>query len=300
MYMKRENKKTIFIIAFMIIGIGMFSFGSKTAYSRMKTYVPADVSAKEELPLVIEDFENATTGDKGWAVESEPKPFVGKEPEERLKMKNPVPRLEIKIIPGAPADMEKETWSLNGMGRKKDKILGVSFRFRYPGTNAVSVLPPPEVNWKDRTPVFTFNPATGKVEQERGLELPGRAKEISLWVMGQGAPYTLEVWVKDYRGGTRILKFGSVDFVGWRPVKVSIPADMPQETPSYPEAKPAKITRFVLRPMEDAPKDELYETAYFFFDQIKVLTNLYKPNFDGANLDKIFNSTSKGVKAGTK
>jgi hypothetical protein len=298
--MKPNNKKIIFSIAFMIIGIGMFSFGSKTAYSRMKTYVPADVSAKEELPLVIEDFENATTGDKGWAIESQPKPFVGKEPEERLKMKNPVPRLEIKIIPGAPADMGEEKWSLNGMGRKEDKVLGVSFRFRYPGENAVSILPPPEVNWKDRTPILTYSRVAGREEQERGLELPGRAKEISLWVMGQGAPYTLAAWVKDYRGGTRILKFGSVDFVGWRPVKVRIPEDVPQETPSYPDAKPAVITRFVLRPAKDAPRDELHETAYFFFDQIKVLTNLYKPNFDGANLDKVFNNTSKGVKTETK
>jgi hypothetical protein len=287
---KGKIRKSLMMCACLLFCGGAILSGQRTAVSRTKNNPLDDVSSKEELPLVIEDFENATTGDKGWAVESDPKPILSKETEKKRKMKNPVPRLEIKIIPGSPAAMGSEEWSLNGMGMKKEKLLGVSFRFRYPGANAVSILPPPEVDWKDRSPKLAMMPATGREEQERGLELPGRVRGISLWVMGQGAPYDLEAWVKDYRGETHVLKFGSVNFVGWRPVTASIPAGMPQADRSSSDSRTAKLTRFVLRAQVNASSEELYETSYFFFDQLKVLANLYRPNFDGVDLEKIFDS----------
>jgi hypothetical protein len=260
----------------------------------MITNVPADLSGDEELAVVIEDFENSTVGDNGWQVESVPKKFVKAETEQKLKMKNPVNVLEMKIIPGNPNDMNVQEWSLTEKGKKKEKCLGVKFQFRYPGTNEIHILAPPQLDWKDKTPKLTFNPSTGKDEQERGLELPGKAKGISLWVHGRGHPYTMEVWVKDYRGATHILKFGSVNFVGWRPMRAFVPASVPQEFESFPQTRILKITRFVIRAVPNASREELMEVAYFFFDQIKVLTDTYEVNFDGNELHKIFDGGSKG------
>ncbi len=150
------------------------------------------------------------------------------------------------------------------------------------------------MDWKDKTPKLTFNPNTGKDEQERGLELPGQSKGISVWVHGRGHPYTLEVWVKDFSGATHILKFGSVNFVGWRPMKVAIPTSVPQQFESFPQTRITKITRFVLRAMPNAPHEELMEPTFFFFDQIKVLTDTYEVNFDGNELHKVFDGGPKG------
>ena len=264
------------------------------ASSKIVTNVPADISGEELMAVVIEDFENAKSGQDGWWVESVPKKFEKAETEQKLKMKNPVVKLEIKVIPGFPNDMNVEEWSLTDMGKKKEKCLGVSFKFRYPGANEVSILPPPEIHWKEKKPMMTYNPNTGKDEQERGVELPGQAKAISIWVHGRGLPYHLELWLKDYKGATHILKFGSVNFVGWRPLKVHIPVSVPQTNESYPQTRITKITRFVLRADQNAPKEEMMQEAYFFFDQLKVLTDKYEVNFDGENLHRVMDGDTKG------
>jgi len=278
--------------------VGVVTIGP--AQSKIITNVPADVSGNELKAVVIEDFENAVIGDTGWKVDSTPKVFAKAETEQKLKMKNPVNRLDMKIVGAGPNDMNVEEWSLTDRGKKKEKCLGIAFQFRYPGTNEVHILAPPQVDWKDKTPKLTFNPSTGKDEQERGIELPGQSKGISLWVHGRGHPYTLEAWVKDYRGATHILKFGSVNFVGWRPMKAEIPIDVPQQFESFPQTRITKITRFVVRAVPNAPREELMETAYFFFDQLKVLTDTYEVNFDGSDLHKLMDGSKGGEKGGEK
>ncbi|OHD65626.1 MAG: hypothetical protein A2176_13350 [Spirochaetes bacterium RBG_13_51_14] len=291
--MRAYNKRVVAIISSSLIAV-LLGFLGPSAESKIVTNVPADISEKELRAIVIEDFENTALGDNGWKIDSVPRKFVKAETEQKLKMKNPVNILEMKIVPGGPNDLNVEEFSLTEKGKKKDKCLGVKFQFRYPGTNEIHVLAPPQVDWKDKTPKFTFNPSTGKDEQERGIELPGQAKGISVWVHGRGHPYTLEAWVKDYRGSTHILKFGSINFVGWRPMKVAISVSVPQEFESFPQTRITKITRLVVRAVPNAPREELMESTYFFFDQLKVLTDTYEVNFDGSELHKVFDGESKG------
>ncbi len=291
--MRAYSSRIISIAMCSLIALMLGFVATKPAQSKIITNVPSDVSGSEELAVVIEDFETADVSDKGWKIESMPKQFAKAETEERLKMKNPVPRLEIKVIAGAPNDMNVEEWSLTGLGKKKEKILGVSFRFRYPGSNEIHILPPLEVDWKDRTPALTFNPSTGKEEQERAIQLPGQSKAISLWVHGRGHPYDLELWLKDHTGATYVLKFGTVNFVGWRPLTVQVPSFVSQAYQSFPQTRVTKIVRFVIRAVPNAPRTELMELTYFFFDQLKVLTSTYEVNFDGFDLHKIFDGGEK-------
>ncbi len=295
--MRSYNNRTVAIILSMLVAafVGVVTIGP--VQSKIITNVPADVSGNEMKAIVIEDFENAVIGDTGWKIESTPKVFAKAETEQKLKMKNPVTKLEMKLIAGGPNDMNVEEFSVTDKGKKKDKLLGVGFKFRYPGPNEVHLLAPPEVDWKDKTPVLTYNPNTGKDEQERGVQLPGQSKGISLWVHGRGHPYRLEAWVKDFRGSTHVLKFGSVNFVGWRPMKVEIPVGIPQSFESFPQTRVTKIVRFVLKAEPSAPREELTETTYFFFDQVKVLTDTYEVNFDGNELHKVFEG---GQKSGEK
>ena len=283
-------------LSFIFILVAAFILGIVNPYqadSKIITNVPADISDEELKALVIDDFESAQVGEQGWTIKSEPRKFESQETEKKLKMKDPVPVLDMKIIDGYPNDMAVEEWSLTGQGKKKEKCLGVFFQFRYPGTNSVHILAPPELEWKDRTPVLTYNPSTRKDEQERGIQLPGRAKAISVWVHGRGNPYYLEAWLKDYLGNTHILKFGSVNFEGWKPLKADIPIAVPQSYESYPQTRVTKITRFVLRAEESASHQEMTAETFFSLDQLKVLTDVFEVNFDGRDLHKAFKGEQK-------
>jgi hypothetical protein len=270
----RNKYKILTIMAVFIASIVFVYPGVKTANSKIITNVPSDISSEELKALVIEDFESPTD----WQVETSPK----KNPDPK---KDPVPSLELKFIDGAPADLKPERWSADKKGMETKKLLGLHFRFKYPGYNSVHLLPPLEVQWDDPTKkVMTYNARTGQYIQERAIQLPGQSKGISIWAHGRGNDYYLETWVKDWKGEVHILKFGSLNFVGWRPLTAEIPPYIPQEIDSYPQTKLLKIVRFVIR----ATPDAITEDTYLFFDQLKVLTDVYEVNFDGQELHKAF------------
>ncbi len=250
----------------------------KAAYSKILTNVPADLSSKELRAVVVEDFE--TPGE--WTIETTPK----KNPDPK---KDPVPFLDLKFIDGGPSDMQTEKWSADKKGMEKKKILGVHFRFKYPGYNRVDLIPPPEVQWDDPTKkVTTYDPRTGKYTQENAIQLPGQAKGLSIWVHGRGNDYYLEAWVKDWKGEVHILKFGSLNYVGWKPLRTEIPPYIPQEVETYPQTKLLKVVRLVVRAAPDATTED----SFLFFDQLKVLTDVFEVSFDGMDLDKAFKEGS--------
>ena len=259
----------------ILIGVIILGYpGIKKANSKILTNVPADISSDELRALVIEDFEAPAD----WQVEATPK----KNPDPK---KDPVPVLELKYIDGAPADLQAERWSADKKGMETKKILGLHFRFKYPGYNSIHLLPPLEVQWDDPTKkVMTYDSRTGQYVQERAIELPGQSRGISIWAHGRGNDYYLEAWVKDWRGEVHILKFGSLNYVGWRPLIAQIPPYIPQEIESYPQTKLLKIVRFVIRSTPDATTED----TYMFFDQLKVLTDIFEVNFDGQELHKAF------------
>jgi hypothetical protein len=265
------------VLSVVAIAIPVILFGFpvlEKANSKIITNVPSDISSKELRAVVVEDFETPSD----WTLESVPK----KNPDPK---KDPIPILELKYIDGGPSDMKTERWSADKKGMEKKKILGLHFRFKYPGFNSVQLLPPMEVQWDDPTKkVTSFDSRSGQYLQERGIQLPGQARALSVWVHGRGDDYYLECWVKDWRGEVHVLKFGSINFVGWKPLLVSIPPYIPQEVETYPQTKLLKIVRFVVRSTPDA----LAQDTYIFFDQLKVLTDVYEVNFDGMELDKAF------------
>ena len=91
------KKKMTRIIYVLFLAIIVGSFAADEVQSKIDTNVPADISGEQLRAVVIEDFESGTVGgDTGWQVLSEPKQFVKAETEKKLKMKNPVPVLEMK------------------------------------------------------------------------------------------------------------------------------------------------------------------------------------------------------------
>jgi hypothetical protein len=270
------------VLAAAIVSIAVILSGypgmEKAAYSKILTNVPADISSKELRAVVIEDFETASE----WKVESTPK----KNPEPK---KDPVPVLDLKFIEGGPSDMKTEVWSADKKGMEKKRLMGLHFRFKYQGYNRVDLIPPPEVQWDDPTKkVTSYDSRTQTYVQENAIQLPGQAKALSMWVHGRGNDFYLEAWVKDWKGEVHILKFGSLNYVGWKPLSVQIPPYIPQEVETYPQTKLLKIVRLVVRATPDATTED----SYFFFDQLKVLTDVFEVSFDGQELDKAFKEGS--------
>ncbi len=270
-------KRNIFIAVLIGAALALFFYAPKIAFSRIETNVSPDIGAEQLKALVVEDFEDDSKigPEDGWRITTVP--AVLKDPNRADK--NPVDVLVQKIIPGRPSDMRPDVWSPNNKGVKnKDidkaqKVYGIHFRFKYPGYNSVSIEPPVNPELRDE-----------KDRPTRGIMLPGKARGLSIWVHSRGNEYKLEGWIQDYKGNVHILKFGSLDFVGWRPLKAYIPRNIPQAVDTYPQTKYIKLVRFVIRAEPDAGT----EHVYMFFDQLRVLTDDYEVNFDGQDLDKAF------------
>ena len=291
--------KRIYTLSMVLTAVVAFSlFSSVELSSRARPTNHADITSKGVRAIVIEDFEEAQVAadldSDGWFVRTTPSPFNSEETEQKLRQKNPVPALELKMIEGAPRDLEVEPWSPTGLGLKKEKLMGVYFRFRYPGYNSVHLVAPKEVDWRTREPFLRPDPATGTLAQERGIQLPGRAKAISVWVQGRGYAYNLEAWVKDYRGNTHVLHLGSIDFMGWKPMMVRIPFSVPTPPKAMPQVNVTRLTELVIRSQINSPSVlEMMSDTYVFFDQIKVLTDDYEAFFDGLDLYKEFETQTQ-------
>ncbi|HPB81294.1 MAG TPA: flagellar filament outer layer protein FlaA [Spirochaetota bacterium] len=286
----KDIRKIIVIIS--VLAVAVYFFRPDNAFSRLITNVPPDISAEQLKAFVVEDFEDEGQigQENGWKLSSVPSEIK----DESKKSRNPIEVLEQKIIPGVPGDMNPEEYTPleKKLGIKNDqvnrvqKVFGVHFRFKYPGDNSVHIEPPvsPELSKLDRK------------QASRGIALPGRAKALSMWVHGRGNDYNLECWIKDYQGRVHILKFGSINFVGWRPVKTFIPVNIPQAVDSYPQTKYLRIERFVLRASPNAG----IEDVYVFFDQLKLLTDDYEVNFDGQELHRAFDKGEGGTRNTTQ
>lgn len=282
----------------------------------VETAIGSDVARSELRAITIESWDNDYTGGGyGWeAITSadkvqtasqaqQPAPAGGAAPQNAPYEKafaNVMVEREVKLIPGTPGDIR------DNVNYAAAKVFAVKFAFTFPGYNVVTLRPPrvdhymierprPFLNeialasdykqpncFKD-TALSQYNNPNRPVMVDclNGIDIPGVAKKVSVWVMGRGNEYELEGWIEDWRGNTHILKFGSVDFIGWRPLLVDVPNNVPQDVDSYPATKTLVFRQFKLR----AKPTTSLETVYIFFDELRVLSDIFEVHFDGAALD---------------
>lgn len=267
----------------------LFSFSSITAGSSIKTLNGDDVDGMEMRSIQVEGFES-----EAWTAVVTPG-----DPEA-------IPA----VVDQQGVPMQGEKWNSPEIGLKgttaqkcrpqnlahdetNNKCLGVRFKFIYPGNNVVALMPPPSRK------IFRIldeldNNNKPKVQEIPGLKLPGKVRALSVWVLGRGNDYTLEAWVQDWRGSTHVLKMGSVNFVGWRPLTAKVPIYVPQDIDTYPQTKNLVLTKLILRSKKTANT----EKVVIFLDSVKVLTDMYDVHFDGADVD--FDDMDKKEKAEAK
>lgn len=127
--------------------------------------------------------------------------------------------------------------------------------------------------------------------------LPGQVKMIDLWAWGSNYRLSLEIHLRDYRGIPYVLQAGSLNFQGWKNIRVNVPNNIPQSSSYLGTYKGLGLTKFVVK------TDPLERVDGFFtyFDHLKVLSDMHQNPFDGKSLlnEEFINKYfSKNQKAG--
>jgi hypothetical protein len=248
--MKRKIKNIVITIT------GFLFLAGAPVVMSFNTGMPVDVDSKELRTVIIESWEQVG---EIWKVVGDPVA--------------PQSVVETKLLDGVPKNLGLDT------GNKK--CLAVRFQFIYPGDNKLVLSPPETKTVKRYLQLLDDKTGEPKFETVPGIELPGIVKAMSIWVLGRGEDYTLEAWIEDGRGDTHIFKFGSLNFVGWRPLTVTIPGNVVQENDTYPQTKGLVLKKLVVR---STPKTKANKTV-LAFDSIKVLTDMNEVFFDGADIN---------------
>jgi len=299
-YHKRKGI-TRALAAITVVAGGALLFQTTRVLAGTETAVGSDVAALAYRAVTIESWDRDYTGSGyGWEVVTD-KDIVQKGAKYEPAYANFQVEREVKLLQGTPQDIREN------VGYDQARILGVKFAFTFPGHNSVSIRPPhvdqyvverprPYLNevaltsdykvpscYKDPNLQGSVNGAkrARAVDCIYGVEMPGIVKAVSVWVCGRGNKYTLEGWIEDWRGDSHILRFGSLDFIGWRPLVALVPTTVPQTVDSYPPTKTLVFKKLLIR---SQPKTSL-ETVYIYFDELRVLTKIFEVHFDGAQID---------------
>lgn len=290
-----NNKiKLVSITSAVIAAIVAFSGIAYAEKKGLKTTNGNDLGANELKSITLETWDKTE-----WEVftdkDSELPDNYGKKPYKKDLPPSSQSMRQVKLLKGYPRDVK-----YLDLNKDKDnsQVLAIKFHFTFPGNNEVTIRPPRTDDFKINRPRMFINENTFSSEEAKkapdkrdtnnvnvqpiyGVELPGVTKSMSVWVLGRGIDYNLEGWFEDYKGDTHIIKFGSVNFVGWRPMTAVIPANIPQFVEAYPATKSLVFKQFKLRSTPKTGGD----VTYLFFDELKILTDTFDVHFDGANLD---------------
>jgi len=110
--------------------------------------------------------------------------------------------------------------------------------------------------------------------------MPGRVSTLDMWVWGSNLNFYLEAYVRDYQGVVHSLNMGDLAFQGWRNLKVRIPNNISQSKRILPRYAGMHFVKFRIwtTPVERV------DNFYVYFNQMKVLTDIFESFFDGDEL----------------
>lgn len=289
-----QIRKTSVVLSISLFALSLVGGFALAKNSSVDTAIGNDVSSSELKAITVESWE-CTKADYGWEVFTDkdkqiPPTYYDNNFKYEPKASSSQAIREAKLVKGVPGDLKHYL-------KKENQLMAMKFRFTYPGYNEVTVRPPRNDSYKVQRirSYMTENDLSRqdykKDTKERGvnnavyeiygIELPGVVRKLSVWVLGRGNEYTLEGWIEDWKGDSHIVKFGSLDYIGWRPLTAAIPSYVPQDTNSYPQIKTLVFKQFKIRSTPQTSG----ETVYLFFDELKALTDVFEVNFDGNEVD---------------
>nr|AGS54371.1 putative flagellar filament outer layer protein FlaA [uncultured bacterium contig00015] len=131
-------------------------------------------------------------------------------------------------------------------------------------------------NWIDIYPVLADDPDSLPAE----IHVPGRVRNLDLWVWGSNYKYYIEVFLRDYRGVIHTLRLGDISYQGWRNLNVNIPSNIIQARRTLPSYAGLTFVKFRIWTQPTERVDDFY----IYFKNLKILTDTFETQFDGNDL----------------
>jgi hypothetical protein len=146
------------------------------------------------------------------------------------------------------------------------KSLGVWGRFDRRGYNWIDIYPVAKDGGDDAPPAE--------------IPIPGRAQYLDVWVWGSNLNYYIEAYIRDYLGVVHTLHLGNIGYQGWRNLRTLIPSNIPQAKRVLPRLASLSLVKFRIwtQPVEQV------SNFYIYFDEVKVLTDMFESMYDGDEL----------------
>jgi len=186
---------------------------------------------------------------------------------------------------GFPQYKLVKTWPEAVYGRNKENrdlySMGIHSKFDRKGYNYIEIIPAAKDSSGNLVP--------------SAIPIPGKVQRMDVWVWGSNYNYTMDVFLRDFRGIDHVLHLGSLQFVGWRDLAVTVPGSIPQSRRYIPQFQGLELTKLVIW---TAP-DEKVDDYWVFVDELTILTDTYEQRYDGENLadpdylNQLWQATSK-------
>jgi len=125
-----------------------------------------------------------------------------------------------------------------------------------------------------------------EVQDDQGREnileipFPGRISSMNLWVWGSNLRFYIEAYVRDHLGIIHAINLGNIDYTGWKNLRASIPASIPQGKRIQPNLANLKFVKFRIW----TTPGEQVGNFYIYFNQFKVLADVFESLYDGDDL----------------
>ncbi len=174
------------------------------------------------------------------------------------------------VTQGFPEFKLVKTWPEAVYGRNKENrdlfAMGIHSKFDRKGYNYIEIIPAEKDSAGNLIP--------------KAIPIPGKVKRMDVWVWGSNYNYTMDIFLRDYRGIDHVLHLGSLMFEGWKDLSVTVPGSIPQARRYIPQYQGLELTKLVIW---TAP-DEKVDDYWVFVDELTILTDMYVRPFDGEDL----------------
>jgi len=138
----------------------------------------------------------------------------------------------------------------------KNHFLGVKSYFNVRGFDRVELSPPHEYIIK------------------------GKARQVSVWVLGRKYRHTLFAKFRDYKQNTHNVRLGRLDFFGWRKMTATIPGFIPQSTRfALLDKNLHFVSLFVTSDVHEVGGD-----FYFYVDDLELRTDRSEAKYPGSEI----------------
>jgi hypothetical protein len=163
-----------------------------------------------------------------------------------------------------------KTWPDVLYGRNKENkelnSMAIHSKFDRKGYNYIEIIP-------------AAKDASGNLVP-KSIPIPGKVQRMDLWIWGSNYNYKIDLFLRDFRGIDHVLHFGSLEFMGWKDLAVTVPGAIPQSRRYIPQFQGLELTKLVIW---TAPEEKV-DDYWVFLNDLTILTDLYQTRFDGENL----------------